>query len=233
MPRKDGLTLLRETKGAGADVEFIVITGYGDEDAVVTALRQGAINFLRKPVDIEQMLLAIQKALDYQTVRRSLAYRNRDVQLMQELVVRLTRELELVVETPHTLSQEALRFLHQLVDSLPLGLVVVDSNRQILYANRHVTERLGESPQELAAEWLRRIGLASLTDDRLLAAYREAIAARPGSIEPLVLAEWSFLVMTPLKLVRPNGAERCVALAIRGERQASASGKEEGPSSAG
>ncbi len=103
MPRLDGLTVLRETKGQGADVEVILVTGYGDEDVVVQALRDGAISFLRKPIDIDQMLLAIDKALAFQATRRSLSYRNRDVALMKELVTRLTAELELVVETPDRL----------------------------------------------------------------------------------------------------------------------------------
>jgi DNA-binding NtrC family response regulator len=79
MPQKDGLRVLRETKGAGGDVEVIVITGYGDEDVVVQALRYGAIDFLRKPIDIEQTLLAIEKAYRFETMRRSQAYRNMNI----------------------------------------------------------------------------------------------------------------------------------------------------------
>jgi DNA-binding NtrC family response regulator len=221
MPRVDGLALLEATKGQGADVEVIVITGYGDEDSVVGALRQGAINFLRKPVDIEQMLLAIQKALEHQTTRRSLAYRNRDVEIMQEMVVRLTRELEVVVETPQALSREAVGFLHQFVDALPLGIVVASGNREVLYANRHIAERLGKSPEVLSAEWLREVGLGEVTDAQLEDAYQQAIHARPGAIETLVLSKWAFLVMTPIKLIRPDGTQKFVALAVRGERKAS------------
>lgn len=227
MPKKDGLTVLRETKGESADVEAIVMTGYGDEDVVIEALRQGAVNFLRKPIDIEQMLLAIQKALDFQRVRRSLVYRTRDVEIMQELVVRLTNKLELVVETPEQLSQEALAFLHQLVDALPLGIIVADAERRIVYANRRVLQNAGETGTRLTIADLRRMGLGSLSEDELEAAFRRAVGAHPGTIETLVLSEWSFLIMTPLKIIRPGGGQQYVALAIRGERRAHGDAEEQ------
>jgi FixJ family two-component response regulator len=218
MPHVDGLQLLRETKGRGADVEVIVMTGYGDEDSVVHALRDGAINFLRKPIDIEQMLLAIQKALDYEATRRSLAHRNRDVELMQELVVRLTRKLELVVETPRELSPQAVGFLQQLIDSLPLGIVVASVKREVMYANRQVLVCLGQSPQTLTVETLRLLGLPTVGEEQFEQAFERASQSGPGMVETLVLSEWSFLVMTPLTLLRADGSRRYVALAIRGER---------------
>jgi len=219
MPHKDGIDVLREIKGNGADVEVIVITGYGDEDVVVNALRDGAINFLRKPIDIEQMLLAIQKALDFQTLRRSLAYRNRDIQLMQELVVRLTSKLELVVETPDHLSPKARNFLHDLVNALPLGIVVIGVNREVIFANQAVVNRVGESPIRLSTNWLKQMGVHRVTEEELVSAIDRTMGSQPGSIETLVISKWSFLVMTPLKLLRPDRTERFVALAIRGERK--------------
>ena len=219
MPHKDGLEVLRETKGKGADLEVIVTTGYGDEDVVVQALRGGAINFLRKPIDVEQMLLAIQKALDFQTMRRSLAYRNRDIEIMQELVVRLTRKLELIVETPAGLSAEARSFLSQLVDALPVGIVVVGSDRKIVYANSHVVQLLGHSPLQLSIDWLQKMGLNKVTEEELASAFGRAISSKPGSIETLALSKWAFLVMMPIKMLRPDNSEQFVALAIRGERR--------------
>ncbi|MBI5538273.1 MAG: response regulator [Deltaproteobacteria bacterium] len=217
MPRKDGLTLLRESKALLQDTGFIVMTGYGDEEVVVQALREGAANFLRKPLDLDQMLLAIRKELDHQTTRRSLAYRNRDIELMQELVVRLTRKLEIVVETPSKLRSETLGFLHKLVNSLPLGLVVVDADRSVIFANRHVVERTGSSPAVLAADWLSPIGLGEISDPALQDMFTRTMGNRLGTIETLVMKDSSFVIMTPLTLVGPDGTERYVAVVIRGD----------------
>lgn len=218
MPKKDGLAVLRETKGAGADVEVIVVTGHGAEDDVVHALREGAINFLKKPVEIDQMLLAIEKALEHQTLRRSLAYRNRDMELMEELVVRLTRKLELVVETPSSLHPKAFSFMKELVDTLPFGIVVVGSDKRIIFTNKHVAQKTEPPPDQLSAEWLGPMGVAAITNEQLDAAFAQSISAEPGTIETVMLSKWAFLVLTPLRLVRPDLTERYVALAIRGER---------------
>ena len=63
MPEMDGVEVTKAVKHLRPDIDVIVVTGYGDEEVVVRALRDGAINFLKKPIDIEQMLLAIEKAL--------------------------------------------------------------------------------------------------------------------------------------------------------------------------
>jgi len=218
MPQKDGLAVLRDTKGKGADVEVIVVTGYGDEDVVVQALREGAINFLKKPIDIEQMLLAIEKALDHQTIRRSLAYKDRDIELMEELVVRLTRKLELVVETPKELSLKAFSFLSDLVDALPFGVVVTGPQHEVIFANKHVTDKVKPAPTRLEADWLRVMGITGIQQDQLDAAVASVLVSKPGTIETVLLSKWAFLVMTPLTLVRPGSTDRFIAVAIRGER---------------
>lgn len=226
MPKMSGTEVLRETKGKGADVEFIVITGYGDEDIVVQALRDGAINFLKKPIDIEQMLLAVQKALDFQTVRRSLAYRNRDVEIMQELVVRLTDKLELIVETPGVLSRQAREFMNQLINALPLGIVVIGANREIMFVNNHITKTIDETPRCISAEWLDKVGVPKVSDDELNKAFERIMNANPGCVETLMVSKWAFLVMTPIKIVQPDLTERFVAIAIRGERSPKRSNSE-------
>jgi DNA-binding NtrC family response regulator len=218
MPRRDGLEVLRATRGKGADVEVIVVTGHGDEEVVVQALREGAANFLRKPIDIEQLLHAVERALEVQTLRRSLAYRNRDVEIMQELVLRLTRRLEVVVEAPGAVSTQALDFLTRLGDALPLGLIMAAADGSIVFANRHVTEKLAARPARLSAEWLAKLGLWDITQPALDEAMERVLRSESGDFQTLVLNQWAFVIMAPLRLLRADGTQQLVALAVRGER---------------
>ena len=64
MPKMDGIEFMRRAKAMDGDVEIIVITGHGDMDTAIEALRLGAVDFLLKPVDIEDLQKAIGKALD-------------------------------------------------------------------------------------------------------------------------------------------------------------------------
>jgi DNA-binding NtrC family response regulator len=51
MPRKDGLTMLKELREAGLNIATIIISGEGDIPEAVQAIKQGAYDYLRKPVD--------------------------------------------------------------------------------------------------------------------------------------------------------------------------------------
>ncbi len=219
MPGKSGLDVLDETKGAGADVEVIVATGHRDESLVVAALRKGAINFLKKPLELEHMLLAVKKAFEHLSLRRTLAARNRDVELMQELVLRLTHDREVIVEQPRELSDATFQFLHQLVDTLPFGVVVFDTRYKVRFANRHVIEKVGNPPTRLCADWLSPLGLSGITDQQLHEAVSRTLENSHGHVETLVISRWAFLLLTGLRILTPKMDERCLVMAIRGERQ--------------
>jgi two-component system, LuxR family, response regulator FixJ len=99
MPGMSGLDLQRELRGRGDEIPVIVLTGYGSVPAVVEALKQGATEFLEKPVDNQFLLETIQKSLALGA--RHLA-EHREHALVRERMQRLTsREHEvlgLVVE---------------------------------------------------------------------------------------------------------------------------------------
>jgi DNA-binding NtrC family response regulator len=64
MPRADGLEVLRCAKAADADTAVIVLTAYGTIDEAVQAMKEGAYDFLQKPVDSHHLLLLVQRALE-------------------------------------------------------------------------------------------------------------------------------------------------------------------------
>lgn len=59
MPGKDGLQLLKEIKEKHPQIKVIVITGHGEKQAAVQALRYGASNYLEKPFDMEDFMHSI------------------------------------------------------------------------------------------------------------------------------------------------------------------------------
>ena len=60
----DGLSVLRVAKDLDPDVPVIVMTAYGGIEDAVSAMKQGALDFLAKPVDPEHLLLLVARALD-------------------------------------------------------------------------------------------------------------------------------------------------------------------------
>ncbi|MFP4171641.1 MAG: sigma-54-dependent transcriptional regulator [Candidatus Hydrogenedentota bacterium] len=70
MPGMDGLELLRRVKGVQPDVEVIVMTAYASVSTAVTAMKEGATDYLAKPFDKEQLLVVVNKALDRMELRQ-------------------------------------------------------------------------------------------------------------------------------------------------------------------
>jgi two-component system response regulator FixJ len=63
MPEMSGLELQRVLSGAPGSPPLILITGHGDIDMAVTALKAGAADFIEKPTDDERLLASIRSAV--------------------------------------------------------------------------------------------------------------------------------------------------------------------------
>jgi FixJ family two-component response regulator len=63
MPELDGLAVQRLLAEKGCRLPVVVLTGNGDAIACATAMQQGAVAFLSKPVDAEVLLGAVRAAL--------------------------------------------------------------------------------------------------------------------------------------------------------------------------
>lgn len=61
MPDGDGLTLLRELIEACPDLQVVMLTGYGSIAAAIEATRLGALNFVQKPADADDILAAFER----------------------------------------------------------------------------------------------------------------------------------------------------------------------------
>src|SRR6516225_2994570 len=75
MPDVDGLTILRKARETQPDAEVVMITGHGDIKTAVEAIKQGAANYLTKPVDRDELRAIVEKASE----RLRLARANREL----------------------------------------------------------------------------------------------------------------------------------------------------------
>jgi FixJ family two-component response regulator len=70
LPGINGLEFQHKLADAGIQIPIIFITGHGDIPMTVKAMKSGAVEFLTKPFDDQDLLDAIQQALDRDRVRR-------------------------------------------------------------------------------------------------------------------------------------------------------------------
>ncbi len=70
MPGRDGISLLKEVKRMSSETEVILISGHGTVETAVEAMREGAYDFITKPLERVVVLKAISKAREKQDLTR-------------------------------------------------------------------------------------------------------------------------------------------------------------------
>ncbi|MDR2206485.1 MAG: sigma-54 dependent transcriptional regulator [Flavobacteriaceae bacterium] len=75
MPKLSGTELLKQSLNLKPDLTFIIISGHADIDSAVSALKDGAYDFISKPIDINRLITSVKNALD----KRNLATENKNL----------------------------------------------------------------------------------------------------------------------------------------------------------
>ncbi|MHB8521164.1 MAG: sigma-54-dependent transcriptional regulator [Limisphaerales bacterium] len=68
MPEMSGLQLLKEVRQKSRDTLFILMTAYGTVENAVEAMKEGAYDYLSKPLDMQRLRALVLKALEFQAV---------------------------------------------------------------------------------------------------------------------------------------------------------------------
>ncbi len=66
----DGIDILKRVKRDNPDVPVVIISGHGNIEIAVAAIRQGAYDFIEKPFNIDQLLVVIRRAMEASRLRR-------------------------------------------------------------------------------------------------------------------------------------------------------------------
>ena len=70
MPKMDGIEVLQAAKKTGIHVPFIMLTGHGNIETAVEAMKLGAYDFISKPPDLNRLLTAVNHAIENKTLRK-------------------------------------------------------------------------------------------------------------------------------------------------------------------
>ena len=69
MPKMDGIEVLREKKINNINIPFIILTGHGNLETAVDAMKLGAYDFISKPPDLNRLLTTVRNALENKSLR--------------------------------------------------------------------------------------------------------------------------------------------------------------------
>jgi DNA-binding NtrC family response regulator len=86
MPKMDGLEFLQKANELNADVPVIMISGHGNIETAVDAVKKGAFDYISKPPDLNRLLITIRNAMDKNTLVKETKVLKRKVSRVQEII---------------------------------------------------------------------------------------------------------------------------------------------------
>ena len=177
MPGMSGLQLLRQTQQQSRDTLFILTTAYGTVESAVEAMKEGAYDYLAKPIDLPRLRALVLKALEFQAV----------VAENNELRLRLQKRSE-----PSLLvgNSESMRTVAQLAEEVARSEVTVliegesGTGKEIVARTIHLKSPRAEKP-------FISVNCAALPEQLLEAelfghvkgAFTGAVADKPGRFQ--------------------------------------------------
>jgi response regulator RpfG family c-di-GMP phosphodiesterase len=184
MPVMDGLQLLQHVRARDADAAVIMLTGAADVRTAVESLKQGASDFILKPVNLDQVLLSAERALE----RRQFLIERREHQvLLEHRVSEATRDLAAALEELQQTYQTTLEALGSVLATREIG---TEQHSRRVHA---YSLALGRSHGLPAAE-LDALGRGVLLHDIGKIGISDAILLKPG---PLTPEEWVIMRSHP------------------------------------
>jgi PAS domain S-box-containing protein len=121
MPGMDGIEVLEKIKALEPNAEVIIITGHGDIDNAIEALKFGASDYINKPVRDEALSIALQRATEKLEIKQQLKEYTAD---LENKIERATREL-----------RRRSRFQIKLIRSSNDGIIATDKDLNTVIYN--------------------------------------------------------------------------------------------------
>ncbi len=84
-----GFDILTKAKRISPSTEVIMVTGHGSVEDAVDAMKQGAFNYITKPVDPDELNLVIQKALSILRKELEESEKKQDIATLNQIIIRI------------------------------------------------------------------------------------------------------------------------------------------------
>jgi response regulator RpfG family c-di-GMP phosphodiesterase len=184
MPVMDGLAFLKQARAVEPDAAILVLTGASDVKTAVESLKYGAFDFIMKPVNMDELLMAAGRALEH---RQLLVERREYHALLERRVAEATQELAATLRELEDTYRHTLEALGSAIDTRDLGTHA--HSRRVRGYSLVIARAYGVPDIDL-----RDIEHGVLLHDIGKIGIPDAILLKPG---PLTPAEWKIMRTHP------------------------------------
>lgn len=210
MPRVSGLQLLQFVREEYPDLAVIIATAADDHETAVTAMRNGAYDFIAKPFDLEEVGFSVRRALE----KRRLAL---EVQAYQQALERKVAERTQALQVKN---EELQRLFLNVIQSIATTLEARDK-----YTARH-SQRVADLSVQLARrlglrdQTIERVRLAALLHDIGKIGIRERVLHKEGKLTPLEMEHIKTHPSIAEQILRPLRQLESIIPPIKHEHEA-------------
>ena len=207
MPEMDGIELLEKAKEKNAELEVLVITGFGSIGAAVEAMKKGAYEYITKPFDLDELILKVKNIRERKLLRKE--------NLALKAFFGMNKKVSIVAKSGSM--QDILGIIESIKDSACNVLLTGESGvgKSLLAKIIHFTSRRQGMP-------FLSINCATLTEELLASelfghekgAFTGAIRTKQGLVE---IADTGTLFLDEISEMAPNLQAKLLKVIEEGE----------------
>ena len=142
MPGMDGLVLLGHVRTLRPETPTLVITGHGEHDLAIQALRAGAYDYIQKPLDRDYLIASLNRAIQVRRLKRQVAEQ-------QAALEHHAHELEHTVQARTQELRKSEERFRALVEKSTDAIVLVSAEGGLIYVSPSTSRILGYESREV------------------------------------------------------------------------------------